>query len=59
MNQVEAQFSREFTQDLLNCPLCYAFALPIDPHADWAPDPFRIISRPVVREISISKIHSI
>jgi hypothetical protein len=47
MNQVEAQFCREFTQDLLNCPLCYAFAVPIDPHADWAPDYFRIISRPM------------
>jgi NADH:ubiquinone oxidoreductase subunit F (NADH-binding) len=39
--------------DLLNCPLCYGFVVPIDSHAGWAPDNFRIISRPIIREIAI------
>jgi hypothetical protein len=47
MNEVERDFCQQFTRQIFECPLSFEFRYPIDPEAAWAPDYFRIISRPL------------
>jgi hypothetical protein len=58
LTEIELAFCRRATQELLDCPLCYAFASPIDPSADWAADYFRIISKPMDLSTVLSRLDS-
>jgi hypothetical protein len=58
LNLVELSFCRHATQELLACPLRYAFASPVDPKADWAADYFRIITHPMDLSTVMSRLNS-
>jgi hypothetical protein len=58
LTMVELSFCRQATQSLLDSPLCYAFATPIDPNADWASDYFRLISHPMALSTILSRLNS-
>lgn len=47
MNDVEKEFCLNFTQKLIDCELSIAFVHPVDRHAEYAPEYFRIIEHPM------------
>ena len=56
MNEVERQFSYDFTQRLLACKLTLAFATPVSKNEDYAVDYFKIIEHPMDLSTVIKKI---
>ena len=47
LTSAERAYCELVTQKLLNCPLSYAFANPIDPNEEWADAYFKIIKHPM------------
>lgn len=47
LTATEQKYCEMVTQKLLDCPLSYAFANPIDPNEEWADDYFKVIKHPM------------
>jgi hypothetical protein len=58
LTEVENEFCRSFTKELLECPLCHEFRKPVDPEAPWAAEYFRIIAVPMDLSTIVGKLES-
>lgn len=57
MNSTEFNYLRTVTQELLDSPLSYAFANPIDPNEEWAPSYFQVIKHPMDISTVLKKLN--
>lgn len=58
MESVEFNYLRGVTEKLLESPLSYAFANPIDPNEDWAPAYFEVIKHPMDISTVLKKLNA-
>jgi hypothetical protein len=58
LNVYEQDYCKGVTAALLDSPLCYIFASPIDPNASWAGEYFRTIPNPMDLSTVLKKIES-